>query len=133
MTLLTLALQLLGLVFLLIGVGFLVLAGVGVARLPDALQRMHASTKAGTLGASLVVIGAALMMPQIRLSSVGFVIAFLLLTLPVAAQLLARAAYKSGARLRLSRADPLASVIRRQGAPLEERASTAGPEADRAD
>lgn len=114
-------LQALGLVMLLVGIGFLVLAGVGVARLPDALQRMHASTKAGTLGASLVVIGSALMLPDIRLSSVAFIIAFLLVTLPVAAQLLARAAYKSGARLNLSREDPLANVIGRQATPLEER------------
>lgn len=113
-------LQALGLVMLLVGIGFLVLAGVGVARLPDALQRMHASTKAGTLGASLVVIGSALMLPDIRLSSVAFIIAFLLVTLPVAAQLLARAAYKSGARLNLSREDPLANVIGRQATPLEE-------------
>ena len=114
-------LQILGVVLITIGVAFLVLAGVGVARLPDALQRMHASTKAGTLGASLTVIGSAMALPDIRLSSVGFVIAFLLLTLPVAAQLLARAAYKSGARLTLSRDDPLAAVIRRQETPLEER------------
>lgn len=93
-----------------------------MARLPDAFQRMHASTKAGTLGASLTVIGAALLLPSIRLASVGFTIMFLLLTLPVASQLLARAAYKSGARLTgLTRDDPLAGVISRQDAPLEDR------------
>jgi len=122
-------LQILGVVLITIGVAFLVLAGVGVARLPDALQRMHASTKAGTLGASLTVIGSAMALPDIRLSSVGFVIAFLLLTLPVAAQLLARASYKSGARLNLSREDPLATVIRRQLTPLEER-SLLNPDKD---
>lgn len=117
-------LAVIGLVLLAAGIVFLVLAGVGVARLPDAFQRMHASTKAGTLGASFVVVGAALLLPDIRLSSVGFTILFLLLTLPVAAQLLARASYKSGARMEgLKRGDPLAEVMSREEAPLEERAA----------
>ncbi|HEY4545109.1 MAG TPA: monovalent cation/H(+) antiporter subunit G [Pedomonas sp.] len=121
-----LALSILGLVFLTVGVVFLILAGIGVARLPDAFQRMHASTKAGTLGASFSVVGAALMLPDIRLTSVGFTILFLLLTLPVAAQLLARAAYKSGAHLRVTRGDPLADVLKREHSPLEERAFAQG-------
>ena len=119
----------LGITLLAAGVIFLVLAGIGVARLPDAFQRMHASTKAGTLGASLVVVGVALLLPDVRLSSVGFTILFLLLTLPVAAQLLARASYKSGARLEgLQRGDPLAEVLRREETPLEERATYRAPE-----
>lgn len=114
-----------GILCLLAGLAFITLAGLGVARLPDAFQRMHASTKAGTLGASLTVIGAALLLPSIRLASVGLTILFLLLTLPVASQLLARAAYKSGARLTgLTRGDPLASILRRQDLPLEERVKT---------
>lgn len=117
----SLLLSVLGLVLLAVGVVFLVLAGIGVARLPDAFQRMHASTKAGTLGASCVVVGAALLLPDIRLSSVGFTILFLLLTLPVAAQLLARAAYKSGAQLRVTGSDPLAEVLKRENSPLETR------------
>lgn len=117
----TLMLSILGLLFLTVGLVFLVIAGIGVARLPDALQRMHASTKAGTLGATFSVVGAALLLPDISLSSVGFTILFLLLTLPVAAQLLARAAYKSGARLRLTRGDPLSEVLKREASPLEAR------------
>ena len=117
-----------GILFLGVGLVFITLAGLGVARLRDAFQRMHASTKAGTLGASLTVIGASLLLPSVRLGSVGFTILFLLLTLPVASQLLARAAYKSGARLTgLTRGDPLASVIKRQETPLEERALSAEP------
>lgn len=124
----TLVCSILGLLFLTVGLVFLILAGLGVARLPDALQRMHASTKAGTLGATFSVIGAALLLPgDISLSSVGFTILFLLLTLPVAAQLLARAAYKSGARLRLTRGDPLTEVLKREVSPLEER-SVPAPE-----
>lgn len=111
-----------GLAAMAVGLLFLVLGGIGVARLPDAFQRMHASTKAGTLGASLMVLGAALTEPDIGLSRAGFTILFLLMTLPVAAQLLGRAAYLSGARLTgLERGDPLAEVVEREETPLEER------------
>ena len=125
-----LLLQCIGLFLLTVGVVFLIMAGIGVARLPDAFQRMHASTKAGTLGASFSVIGAALLLPDIRLSSVGFTILFLLATLPVAAQLLARAAYKSGAHMRLTREDPLVDVLKREKSPLEDRAFAPGKKDD---
>ena len=39
------------------GVAFITIAGIGVARLPDVFQRMHAATKAGGIGTSLVVLG----------------------------------------------------------------------------
>ena len=39
------------------GVAFIAVAGLGVARLPDVFQRMHAATKAGGIGTSLVVLG----------------------------------------------------------------------------
>ena len=39
------------------GVAFIVIAGVGVARLPDTFQRMHAATKAGGIGTTFVVLG----------------------------------------------------------------------------
>ena len=42
---------------LVVGVTFIVIASIGVARLPDVFQRMHASTKAGGIGTSLVVLG----------------------------------------------------------------------------
>ena len=45
---------------LILGVGFIAIASIGVARLPDAFQRMHAATKAGGIGASLVVFGVVL-------------------------------------------------------------------------
>ena len=39
------------------GVVFITIASIGVARLPDVFQRMHAATKAGGIGTSLVVLG----------------------------------------------------------------------------
>jgi multicomponent Na+:H+ antiporter subunit G len=39
------------------GVAFITIASIGVARLSDVFQRMHAATKAGGIGTSLVVLG----------------------------------------------------------------------------
>lgn len=108
-----------------LGTLLLVIAAIGVVRLSDSLQRMHAATKAGTLGATLVLGGAAGMM-EASLVTAGFTVLFLLLTLPIGAQLLSRAVYVSGATLHgVKGQDPLAGILSRQSAPLEERSGAA--------
>ncbi len=107
----------------LIGVGFLLVAAIGVMRFQDPFMRMHAATKAGTLGAGLVVLFTALYMgdPGAKLTALGIIV-FLLATLPVAAHLLGRAAYVSGAPLgEASRRNALEGVLERQRLPLEQR------------
>ena len=100
------------------GVAFITIAAIGVARLPDVLQRMHAATKAGGIGASLVVLGALVAGSAVRPATGALTIAFMLLTLSVASQLLARAAYLSGAPIEgLDRGDPLAQVLDRSDVP----------------
>jgi multicomponent Na+:H+ antiporter subunit G len=112
---------LLGTLAMVAGTLFLIIAAIGVFRLPDAFQRMHGATKAGTLGATLVVLGAAGVTGS-GLLSTGLTVLFLLLTLPVGAQLLGRAAYMSGATIHGMRGqDPLRGVLPRRNAPLEER------------
>ena len=74
------------------GVAFIVIAGVGVARLPDVFQRMHAATKAGGIGTSLVVLGVLIAGGVVRPLIGVLTILFMLLTLSVSSQLLARAA-----------------------------------------
>ena len=70
----------------------LLVAAVGILRLPDALARQHAATKAGTLAVSLFAAGLALVVGEgawgWRLS---LLIAILLMTLPLASHALARA------------------------------------------
>jgi multicomponent Na+:H+ antiporter subunit G len=85
---------------LLAGGALLLLAAWGVIRLPDALSRQHAATKAGTLAVALVCLGAMVAAGEagwtLRLLAI---LVFLLATLPVASHLLARAAVReSGAR-----------------------------------
>lgn len=76
------------------------IAAVGMLRLPDMITRMHASTKAGTLGAGLILAAVAIHFMQIGITlRAGAAILFLLLTAPVAAHVIGRAAYRSGIRL----------------------------------
>lgn len=76
------------------GSAFTLLAAVGLLRMPDVFTRMQASTKASTLGLGCLLIGAALQLNDfasfIRVASIG---AFILLTTPVAAHVIARASY----------------------------------------
>ena len=78
------------------GSAFALLAAVGVLRMPDVFTRMQASTKASTLGLGCLLLGAALQLADlasvIRLISIA---AFLLLTTPVSAHVIARAAYRA--------------------------------------
>lgn len=112
----------LSLVLMLVGVGFVIAAAIGVLRFRDALQRMHASTKAGTLGAILVLAGAMLALSDDALPVGTMAILFMLLTVPVAAHLLGRAAYVSGAPLRMVLGrNALFGILDRQAIPLEER------------
>lgn len=114
---------LLALLSKLIGVGFLIAAAVGVVRFNDPLQRMHASTKAGTVGAGFVLLGVLFEMRTWDAAVMcAATVAFLLLTIPIAGHLLGRAAYVSGARLEgLKGDDALQGVLGRNPTTLDER------------
>lgn len=77
------------------GAALLVVAAWGVIALPDALARQHAATKAGTLAVSLVCLGAMAAVPEPGwIGRIAAILGFLLVTLPVASHLLARAAVR---------------------------------------
>lgn len=88
-----------GALALVAGVVLMLVAAIGLVRLRDPLQRMHSATKAGTLGASFVIIGVILTTDTASPFTGGFAILFLLFTLPIGAQLLARATYLSAVPL----------------------------------
>lgn len=76
------------------------LASVGMVRLPDTLIRMHAATKAGTLGAGLILVAVGFHFKDTAVTlRAAMVIVFILLTAPVAAHLIGRAAHRTGIRL----------------------------------
>lgn len=82
---------------LLLGGFFIAVSAIGVLRLPDVFMRMHAATKAGTLGAGLVLIAAALLFGTLSVTVKAVVVfLFLLFTAPVGAHVLGRAAYYDG-------------------------------------
>lgn len=93
-------------VLVLAGALFAFFAALGVLRLPDVLIRMHASTKAGTLGCGLILAAVA-----VHFGETGIVaravaaIVFLLLTAPVGAHMIGRAAYRTGVPLWTNAAD----------------------------
>ena len=84
----------------LIGSAFVLTAAVGLIRLPDLYTRMHAASKAGTLGSCVMLIALAVFADDwpVALRALGGV-AFFLLTAPVSTHLLAKAAHASGLQL----------------------------------
>ncbi len=74
------------------GTLFLLLAGIGMIRLPDLFCRTSATTKAATLGVGCLLIAVAIHFGDLRVTTRALAtIAFLLLTAPVAAHMIARA------------------------------------------
>lgn len=87
-------------VLILIGAAFSLIAGIGLVRLPDLYVRMHAATKAGTLGAGLVLIALALEAQSLEVAARAMAgLVFLFFTAPIAAHLLGRAGYIAGVPL----------------------------------
>lgn len=90
-------LDLLTAAMLLLGGGFCLLGAVGVIRMPDLYTRLQAATKTGTLGLGCLMVGVALHFETLGVSVRALlVIAFLLLTAPIAGHVIARAGYHSG-------------------------------------
>ena len=78
------------------GAAFMLLAGVGVVRFGDALARMHALSKASTMGVFLLLGGAAVSLRDANdITSVVLAGLLHLLTSPPASNLLSRATYLS--------------------------------------
>jgi multicomponent Na+:H+ antiporter subunit G len=89
--------QLILAVLVLAGSGFALIAAIGIWRLPDSLMRMHASSKAGTLGGSLLFFAVAIGLGEFDAVVRALAgVAFLLFTTPIASHLIARATYLLG-------------------------------------
>jgi multicomponent Na+:H+ antiporter subunit G len=79
------------------GAVLILLAGIGVVRFDDALARMHALTKATTLGVLLVLLGAAVDLTDLNdITSLVLAAALQVLTSPVSGHLIGRATYRAG-------------------------------------
>lgn len=73
------------------------LSGIGVARLPSTLGRIHAAAKPASLGLALVALGAGFASSSIELVAVAMlVVGFQFLTAPIAGHLLGRSVARLG-------------------------------------
>ncbi len=89
-------------VMILTGLGsmFVLLAAIGLVRMPDLYLRISVTTKAATLGVGLILAAAAVWYEDVGVTSrVIATIFFIFLTAPVGAHLLGRASYISGVPL----------------------------------
>lgn len=79
---------------------FAFIAGLGILRLPDVLIRMHATTKAGTLASGLIMLAVAAGFADApTVARAVAIVVFLLITAPVGAHMIGRAAFRSGVPL----------------------------------
>ena len=87
--------ELIGSLVILIGALFLLLAAIGIVRMPDSYNRIQAGTKATTLGLILVLTGIAIYHPGWAWKLI-VLIYFVLLSNPASSHALARAAHRRG-------------------------------------
>ncbi|MGF1552893.1 MAG: monovalent cation/H(+) antiporter subunit G [Paracoccaceae bacterium] len=94
------ALEILGALLLVLGGVFCFAAGLGVVRFPDVFMRMHAATKAGTLGLIFLVGAMAFVTPALDIILKAVLVSvFMIVTAPVGSHLIGRAAYRTGSPL----------------------------------
>jgi multicomponent Na+:H+ antiporter subunit G len=92
--------EILTVLFMLMGVFFITVAGLGILRMPDLYTRMHASTKAGTIGLGLLMVAVALHFQDLAsVSRAVAIMIFLVLTAPVAAHLLGKSMLDKGYKM----------------------------------
>lgn len=84
-------------IFVVLGIAFMLMGSVGIVRLPDFYSRSHAASKSDTLGI-MFVIGGLIIYEGFTQSSLKllFIIIFIALSNPIGSHALARAALKKG-------------------------------------
>jgi len=92
--------ELIGIIFISVGLGFDFLGCLGLVRFPDVYNRLQAATKCVTFGTCSILFGTFIFL---GLSSAGMkcllALVFVVLTSPTASHVLARASHKAGVKL----------------------------------
>lgn len=87
-------------VIITLGALFVLLAAIGIVRMPDLYLRILVTTKAATLGVGMILIAAAIYFGEASMTTRALAIVFfILLTAPVGAHLLGKASYFVGTPL----------------------------------
>jgi multicomponent Na+:H+ antiporter subunit G len=105
-----------------VGVFFMFVSAMGVLRLRDFYQRVHAPTKAATLGLTFLLIAVAMNVRETTVvTKAVLALLFIGATAPVGAHLLSRAAYRNGIKpVQEPVVDEYAAVVsRRKASPAE--------------
>jgi multicomponent Na+:H+ antiporter subunit G len=85
---------------MIVGATLMLLAAVGVLRMPDVYSRMQSSTKASTLGVGCMLLAVAIAFADLAiLTRAMLIVAFIFLTAPISAHMIGRAAYYVGVPL----------------------------------
>lgn len=86
-------------IFMLIGAVFMLIATLGLWRLKGVYLKLHAATKAGTLGCGLILFGVGLQLENVHsLTEIIFLILFVAITNPISAHLIGKLQYLSEKR-----------------------------------
>lgn len=88
--------EIIGVVFIFIGVAFSALGVVGILRLPDTYSRLHASGKTSTLGVLFIGLGTVFILPGAILKIIALSI-FVIFSGPVGSHAIAAAVHRGTA------------------------------------
>lgn len=87
-------------ILIIIGALFMFLGSIGILRMPDLFLRMSATTKVTALGVALMLLAAAIYFNEMGVVARAVaILVFVLLTAPVGAHMIGRAAYFTGVPL----------------------------------
>lgn len=84
-------------IFLILGAFLSFAAGVGLLRFPDAIARMHASTKPQIMGLIFILLAIGLQQRSVAaVLLLGTILGFQMLTAPISAHMIGRSGYRTG-------------------------------------
>lgn len=86
---------LIGALLVLLGAFVLLIAAIGLLRMPDSYNRIQVGTKASTASIALIMIGLAMVIPS-WFGKFITILLFVMLTNPISSHILMRAAHKIG-------------------------------------
>jgi len=83
-----------------LGVIFILIASVGIVRMPDFFLRLSVTVKATTLGVGFILLSMVIFFGELSVATKALaIVLFLLITSPVGAQLIGRVSYFTGMKL----------------------------------
>jgi multicomponent Na+:H+ antiporter subunit G len=92
--------QIAGMAFIATGFFFLMVGSVGLVRLPDVYNRMHAVGKCDTLGSGLMLLGLILLINNFAAAvKLALIFALVAVINPVVTHMMAKTAYERGMEL----------------------------------